>query len=111
MWNHWNTELTEHKWLKVYAARDILEAHNLKGMLLAMGIEAHLKGEGLVAGSGELPPAETEVTLWVSVDDFTPARNALENFEAPLGKPWRCNVCAEQNEASFEFCWNCQHSA
>ncbi|WP_417599158.1 DUF2007 domain-containing protein [Oceanospirillum sp.] len=111
MLSYWSGAVTENEWLKVYAASDMLEAYNLKGMLQAMGIETHLKGEGLVAGAGELPPAETEVALWVNVENFTQARKALENFEAPAGKPWRCNACAEQNEASFEFCWNCQHSA
>jgi len=49
--------MPEQDWLKVYNASHLLEAHNLKGMLQAMGIEVSLKGEGLVAGAGELPPS------------------------------------------------------
>ncbi|MDX1399790.1 MAG: DUF2007 domain-containing protein [Oceanospirillum sp.] len=100
--------MPEQDWLKVYNASHLLEAHNLKGMLQAMGIEVSLKGEELVAGAGELPPQETEVALWVEAADFTRARDALAAFESPMGAPWFCIGCGEQNEASFEFCWHCQ---
>jgi len=103
--------MTEQEWIKVYAASHLLEAHNLKGMLQAMGIEVRLKGEGLIAGAGELPPQETEVALWVEVGDFGAARKALEAFESPSAESWFCSRCGEKNEASFEFCWNCQQNA
>lgn len=103
--------MAEQEWIKVYAASHLLEAHNLKGMLQAMGIEVRLKGEGLIAGAGELPPQETEVALWVEAGDFSRARKALEAFESPLSSTWFCRQCGEENEASFEFCWNCQQNA
>ncbi len=103
--------MAEQEWIKVYAASHLLEAHNLKGMLQAMGIEVRLKGEGLIAGAGELPPQETEVALWVEAGDFGVARKALEAFESPLAESWFCSQCGEKNEASFEFCWNCQQNA
>lgn len=103
--------MPEQDWLTVYRASHLLEAHNLKGMLEAMGIPVRLKGEGLIAGAGELPPQETEVALWVETGDFSAARKVLAAFESPLSDPWFCPGCGEKNEASFEFCWYCQRPA
>lgn len=98
-------------WLDVYRAANLLEAHNLKGMLEAMGIPVRLKGEGLVGGMGELPVSEIEVPLMVAATDFTAARNALLAFEKPSAGAWYCPGCGEQNEASFELCWQCGRDA
>ena len=41
----------------IYRASDILEAHIISGLLKTYGIEAHVSGQYLQGGIGELAPA------------------------------------------------------
>ena len=52
--------------IKVYRAANITEAHIVKGMLEANGIDAYVDGYYLQGGIGELAPMDF---VSVSVDD------------------------------------------
>jgi len=64
----------------IYTAKDILEAHILKGYLEQRGIEVHVSGFYLQGGIGELPVSNT-VQLWVAEGDAAAARAALDEYE------------------------------
>ncbi len=64
----------------IYTARDILEAHILKGYLEQRGIDVHVSGFYLQGGIGELPVSNT-VQLWVADEDVAAARIALEEYD------------------------------
>ncbi len=90
---------------------DYVEAEALRTRLDAAGIlavinnaEAHLAFSYVGAG------ALGGVRLEVAPEDYDRAVQLLEDDEtkaATLG-PWICEACGEQNEATFEVCWNCQ---
>ena len=51
-------------------------------------------------------------TVWVRDADFERAADlvdamahAMEN--PPVGFPWRCSGCMEENEPQFDICWKC----
>ncbi|MDD1793495.1 DUF2007 domain-containing protein [Enterovibrio makurazakiensis] len=94
-------------WVQVYSASNSLEAHSLKGMLEAMGMDVMLKGDSLSSATGELPADVVAVTLWVDVLRSEKAREALHQYELQAESLWFCSSCQEENSGSFEICWQC----
>lgn len=99
--------------VKLYAARDGMEAHHLRAMLEAEGIEATVMGELLGTARGELPlTQETLPSVWVDESDMEAAARVVERLQDPPieeGKPdWTCPACGEQIERQFDACWHCE---
>ncbi|MBV7298668.1 DUF2007 domain-containing protein [Enterovibrio paralichthyis] len=94
-------------WVQVYSAGNSLEAHSLKGMLEALGIDVVLKGESLSSATGELPADAIAVTLWVDANRESQALGALRDYEEQADTVWHCAGCGEENSGSFEICWQC----
>ncbi len=82
-------------------ARNILEAH---------GFDVVMRNEHAVSAVGELPAFEAWPQLWVLEDaDYNAACAALAGALSDKGAPpWRCSGCGEDNDAAFDFCWNCR---
>lgn len=61
---------------------------------------------------GELGLFDSWLELWVFNDsDVDDAKRIIEvALSAVDSAEWVCNECQEINDASFEICWNCQHS-
>jgi hypothetical protein len=66
--------------VKIYNARDTTEAHIIRGMLEAHGIEAHVNGYYLQGGVGELA-AHDYVSISVSNNDADQARRLVEAYD------------------------------
>lgn len=82
---------------------------NAKNILESHGFEIFLKNEYASSAVGELSAFDAWLELWVINDkDYARACSVLEHAlskkDAP---PWVCNNCNEDNDASFELCWNC----
>lgn len=69
--------------IRVYSARDITEAHIVRGMLESRGIEAIVEGEYLAGGIGELPVVDL---ISVSVDeaDVEAALAVIREYDAAV---------------------------
>lgn len=106
--------------LKIFTARDALEAHHVRGMLEAAGIPAAVMGETLSLARGELPMTqETLPSVWVHEHDQAPAMKIVHDWTGPSpgqgDRPpedvvlaaWQCPQCGEQVEPQFTTCWNC----
>ena len=65
----------------VFEANDALEAHIVKGMLQAHGLEVTVQGDMLQGGVGELPPLGY-ARVMVEDDDYVPAREVIEQWLA-----------------------------
>ena len=66
--------------VKIYNARDTTEAHIIRGMLEAHGIEAHVNGFYLQGGIGELA-AHDFASVSVSNNDADQARKLVEAYD------------------------------
>ena len=66
--------------VKIYGARDTTEAHIIRGMLEAHGIEAHVNGFYLQGGIGELA-AHDYASVNVMNDDVDQARKLIEAYD------------------------------
>jgi len=87
--------------------------HNIQNLVEYYGIKIMLKNEFAGGGAGDLVPHETWLELWVVNDDeYDKAMNVISSsFSHDADAEWVCNNCQEINNASFDFCWNCEHSA
>lgn len=65
----------------VFNAANSLEAHMIKELLNMQGIEAHINGEHLQSGVGELP-AINLVKVSVNDNDFAQAKEIIEHWES-----------------------------
>ena len=68
--------------IKIYEARDSLEAHFLRNLLESAEIRAKVLGETLGAARGELPmTSETLPSVWINPDDLGKAQGIVEEYE------------------------------
>ena len=89
--------------VKVYTARDAVEAHFVRGLLEREGLAAEVLGDKLAIAIGELPPlsAGTLPAVWVAEESTEPAKKIVAKA------PWTCPSCGETIEPQFTDCWNC----
>ena len=99
-------------WVKAYHAANPLEAELLVGLLRNRGLAAGLRSQGLMGGIGELPLDALQTPVWVPPEALQSARAILQDYEAQakVERAWSCPQCGEDNEASFELCWQCGQS-
>lgn len=101
--------------VKLYTARDAMEAKFLCGLLDQAGLPAVIQGELLAAARGELPiTEETLPSVWVRLEDQDAARAVLRDYNdgshprPPQGASWVCPACGEVCEGQFTQCWKCE---
>lgn len=93
----------------IYTHESQIIVENARNCLRMTGIEPVLKNEFSAGGMGELAPMETWPELWVSDDDFTQAKDVIDQLMSETtGNVWVCAQCGEENEPSFDVCWQCQ---
>jgi hypothetical protein len=87
--------------------------HNIQNLVGNSGIKIMLKNEFAAGGAGDLVPLETWLELWVINDnEYDRAMDVISSsFSREDDVEWICSNCREKNDASFDFCWNCHHSA
>ena len=71
---------------RVYQAANSVEAHMVVHMLEQAGMSAHVQGEHLQSGAGELPVGNL-VAVAVADEDVTRAREVIREWEARVAAP------------------------
>jgi len=85
--------------------------HSAKNILEMNGIDSFIKNEDAQSMGARFGIDNTYLELWLSSEEnFELAKSILEKeIINPEQKPaWDCSKCGENNEGSFEVCWNCQ---
>jgi rubrerythrin len=105
------------KQVRVYSARDAMQAEFLVQVLASHGIEAFVTGAALANIVGYLPGNMTAPFVTVDEADADRARPLVDDFERsgrgftrapdPAGS-WTCPRCGEHIEGQFTDCWSCQ---
>lgn len=98
---------------KVYSHENLAIASSAKSLLELHGIDCFLKNEFHASG-GHVGFEAVPIELWVY--DSSRAQEAVSLLEQELNPStdepdWQCRHCGEDNDASFETCWKCQHPA
>lgn len=96
-------------WIMIYSAANLIEAELLAGLLRQQGICAGVRSQMLGGGIGELPLDALYTPVWVPPNQADTARQVIHNYEASAKQTsvWHCPHCGEDNESSFELCWQC----
>ena len=93
----------------VYTHENKIIVENARNFLDNHGIYTELKNDILCGAAGELAPSETWPELWVEDVVYNRANTLVQQLtQEPTGAPWLCSQCHEENEPTFEICWNCQ---
>ncbi len=95
---------------KVYTSENSFLVHNMKNLIEAQGVEVIIKNEFAQGAVGEISAFDSWPEVWVVNDgDFECALNVVKSLQDQKGgEDWTCKHCSEENDASFEVCWNCQ---
>jgi len=72
--------------IRVFDAGNITEAHIVRGMLQAHGIDAHVGGHYLQGAIGELP-VQGFACVMVPAGQASMARELIEAYESAAGEP------------------------
>jgi hypothetical protein len=93
----------------VYTNANRFIVGNAKNILESYDFKIFVKNEFTSSAIGEVSPFDSWVELWVVNDrDYDRACRVLENaLSEKTAAPWVCKNCREENDESFEFCWNC----
>jgi len=94
----------------VYAHENRMVAHNVKNLLEQRGIEVVIKNEYLQGAAGELSAFDAWPEVWLVDESQYERAGALIEAEinSANSSTWFCRGCKEENDASFEICWQCQ---
>lgn len=101
---------------EIYRAAHPAQAHLLRGLLEAEGIEAVVIGEFGFNVRGEAPiTTETLPRVCViNAEDAARARELAVSFDrgesAGTASTWTCPGCGESVEVQFGECWKCGHA-
>ncbi len=97
--------------LRLYQARDRIEAQFLHDFLERHLIRSVVLGDYLSGAIGQLP-VDVYPCVWVIEDgDLPRARELLESFRSDADRgdapSWVCRACGELVDGSFDYCWHC----
>lgn len=96
---------------KVYTNENAFLVHNVKNQIESLGFKVVLKNEYAQGAVGEISAFDSWPEVWVvDDDDFERVMQLVESLQnAKVGEvDWICPSCSENNDPSFEVCWNCQ---
>ena len=100
----------------IHVAKNPMEAHLVRALLADEGIESVIVNEMLQMAQGDFGLAPT-VAPQVALLDLRDAERARCLVDGMLARAraesseqtaWVCASCGEENDASFELCWQCQ---
>jgi hypothetical protein len=95
--------MSEEKQASVYRAGNAIEGNFVEGLLRQRGIPV----------TTEPASGAAEVELFVALEHLEAAREVVRAYEASAdgdggeAPPWHCRRCGEENEPTFDTCWNC----
>jgi hypothetical protein len=95
----------------VYTNENSLIVNNVKNVLEQIGIEVQLKNEFVRSALGEVAAQHTWLEIWVvKENEFEKASEIVKHITNKASDDeWQCKNCNENNDSSFEICWNCQN--
>jgi hypothetical protein len=111
--------MSTHSWVIVYEGgsadtgelRDLLEAAGIPATLgdEVMGTMApYIIAAGTTAAIKVLVPEDRVEDARPIVVEFAAVKTGTPAPGAPPFQPWECPCCHEQNDGTFDICWNCQ---
>jgi hypothetical protein len=111
--------MSTHSWVIVYTGgaadtgvlRDLLEAGGIPVTLgdEVMGTMApYMITGGMMAAIKVLVPEDRLDDARSIVARLGEKKTEAPGSGAPAFQPWECPCCHEQNDGTFDICWNCQ---
>ena len=97
----------------VYTHENLTLVATVANHLRQNDIDVIIKNQYAAGGAGQLAPVETWPEIWVVDDrDCLRANQLVEELNKDSNKPqWQCQNCNEMNDATFDYCWRCQHDS
>jgi len=96
---------------RIYSHSNIMFVGLLRSRLGNAGIESEIQNDTILGGAGELAPTDIWPELWIKHErDMLRAQAIVDEFESPISntETWQCQACKEENDMTFEICWQCQ---
>lgn len=96
---------------RIYTHDNVVVLHSIKNVLALNNIESFVKNEHTAPVGAQHGINNIFHELWLNNDeDFDRAAVIIDKKidNPPFKAAWVCSHCHEQNDGSFEICWQCQ---
>ena len=96
--------------MMIYKHENNFIVNNVKNLVEAQDIKTFIKNEFVQGALGEVSAFDSWPEVWIFDDADYDCALVIVNAAQSSTKAadWICNNCTEQNDPSFEVCWNCQ---
>lgn len=99
----------------LFRHHDRFEVYRVFNMLKDSGVPCFVKNELIQGAIGDIPPQDSEPEVWLLEQDWqAKAKQLIVDFNQEQRTlqtehldPWVCSSCQEDNESTFNICWNC----
>jgi len=94
----------------VFSHENSFVVNNIKNLLESQGINSFIKNEFAQGAVGEISAFDAWPEVWIHNDsDVENAIAMITSLQSSQkSADWLCKHCAEKNDASFDYCWQCQ---
>lgn len=93
--------------IKIFTNPNAFLVANVQNLLSLQGIDVVLRNEFASGATGELSFVDVWPELWIEEWQKDRATEIIKSMENEASGVWSCCNCREENEASFESCWQC----
>jgi hypothetical protein len=94
----------------IYTHENLVLVVHAQNLLEQQGLRTAIKNEFARGAVGDISALSAWPEVWVMNDDDydTAVKIIREAVMDSSATGWVCKTCNEENEGSFEFCWNCE---
>lgn len=94
----------------IYTHENLILVVHAKNLLEQQGLLVTLKNEFARGAVGDISALSAWPEVWVMNDEDYEAAVKIIREATVDNSPesWVCKTCNEENDGSFDFCWNCE---
>lgn len=94
----------------IYTHENLVLVVHAKNLLEQQGLHTTIKNEFARGAVGDISALSAWPEVWVmNDDDYASAVKIISEANMENNsESWVCKSCNEENEGSFDFCWNCE---
>lgn len=93
----------------IYTHENLVLVAHAQNLLEQAGLRTTIKNEFARGAVGDISALSAWPEVWVmNDDDYDAGVDIIRQAVDKSSVSWVCPSCNEENDGSFDFCWNCE---